>query len=99
MAAVIRRLKHGFIWNQRMGIEVFKNIPLTAKLIISGVPYCGGVPDNPSGMSPVPVPTKTACDVCTTSLNVPEAAVDRANGVISKASVVKIARHPNSDLA
>jgi len=28
-------LKHGFIWNQRMGMEVFKNIPLDAPLIVA----------------------------------------------------------------
>jgi hypothetical protein len=28
-------LGHGFIWNQRMGIEVFKNIPKDAKLIVA----------------------------------------------------------------
>ena len=28
-------LGHGFIWNQRMGIDVFKNIPKNAKLIVA----------------------------------------------------------------
>jgi hypothetical protein len=28
-------LKHGFIWNQRMGIDVFKNIDPNAKLIVA----------------------------------------------------------------
>jgi L-fucose isomerase-like protein len=28
-------LKHGFIWNQRMGMDVFKNIPPDAKLIVA----------------------------------------------------------------
>ena len=28
-------LKHGFIWNQRMGMEVFKSIPLEAPLIVA----------------------------------------------------------------
>jgi hypothetical protein len=28
-------LKHGFIWNQRMGMDVFKNIPKDAKLIVA----------------------------------------------------------------
>lgn len=28
-------LKHGFIWNQRMGMEVFKSIPLQAPLIVA----------------------------------------------------------------
>ena len=28
-------LGHGFIWNQRMGIDVFKNIPKDAKLIVA----------------------------------------------------------------
>jgi L-fucose isomerase-like protein len=28
-------LRHGFIWNQRMGIDVFKNIPKDAKLIVA----------------------------------------------------------------
>ncbi len=28
-------LKHGFIWNQRMGMDVFKNIPRDAKLIVA----------------------------------------------------------------
>ncbi|MCS6834573.1 MAG: fucose isomerase [Anaerolineae bacterium] len=28
-------LKHGFIWNQRMGMDVFKSIPKTARLIVA----------------------------------------------------------------
>lgn len=28
-------LKHGFIWNQRMGMDVFKSIPRNAKLIVA----------------------------------------------------------------
>ena len=28
-------MKHGFIWNQRMGMEVFKSIPQTAPLIVA----------------------------------------------------------------
>ncbi len=28
-------LKHGFIWNQRMGMDVFKNIPKDARLIVA----------------------------------------------------------------
>ncbi|MCA9884203.1 MAG: fucose isomerase, partial [Anaerolineae bacterium] len=28
-------LRHGFIWNQRMGMDVFKNIPRDAKLIVA----------------------------------------------------------------
>ena len=28
-------LKHGFIWNQRMGMDVFKHIPLDAPLIVA----------------------------------------------------------------
>jgi len=28
-------LKHGFIWNQRMGMDVFKSIPLDAPLIVA----------------------------------------------------------------
>jgi hypothetical protein len=28
-------LKHGFIWNQRMGMDVFKSIPLEAPLILA----------------------------------------------------------------
>jgi hypothetical protein len=29
------KLKHGFIWNQRMGIEIFKTIPVDAPVIIA----------------------------------------------------------------
>src|SRR5258708_6876456 len=29
------QLKHGFIWNQRMGMDVFKNIHPDAKLIVA----------------------------------------------------------------
>lgn len=29
------KLKHGFIWNQRMGMDVFKNIPPEAPLIVA----------------------------------------------------------------
>jgi hypothetical protein len=29
------QLKHGFIWNQRMGMDVFENIPPTAPLIVA----------------------------------------------------------------
>lgn len=32
-------------------------IPETAKLITRGAPYCGGVPDKPSAIAPMPVPT------------------------------------------
>ena len=28
-------LRHGFIWNQRMGMDVFKNIPKDAKIIVA----------------------------------------------------------------
>jgi hypothetical protein len=28
-------LKHGFIWNQRMGMNVFKNIPKNARIIVA----------------------------------------------------------------
>jgi hypothetical protein len=30
-----KRLGHGFIWNQRMGMEVFRNIPKDAKIIVA----------------------------------------------------------------
>ena len=29
------KLKHGFIWNQRMGMDVFKSIPPQAPLIVA----------------------------------------------------------------
>jgi hypothetical protein len=42
--------------------------PETAKLITSGAPNCGGVPDNPSGIAPTPVPGNVACGVAESEL-------------------------------
>ena len=41
--------------------------PETAKLITSGAPYCGGVPEFPSGIAPTPVPGKVAAGAAESS--------------------------------
>ena len=52
-----------YVWVKLILVEIEVTgpfIPDTAKLMTRGVPYCGGVPDDPSAIAPVPVPAKVS---------------------------------------